>query len=184
VKSQAQRLHSLLVEHLASDATLAVDEPDVPLSPCSVAEFLESVVGPLRARAEVADVHLTIDCGGGTIQADERALGEAIFNLVANAIEATPRGGHVTLETRVLTTGEQRWVVRDTGAGLPVSQLVHFGRGGRSTKIGGSGLGVALSRAAVDRHGGRLEVESQDALGTTVTISLGRANGHDQTAAG
>ena len=86
-------------------------------SHCSVEAIIRSVVDRIEARAQDAGVHLAVDCAGGEILADASALSEALFNLVANAIEATPRGGSVSLVTRELLNGDQQWVLRDAGHG-------------------------------------------------------------------
>jgi len=175
VQSAARRLRELLVEDLAADSAQNVAERRTDTNPCCIEGLVKSVTERLEARAEEAGVQLNVDCGGGAIQAEEAALGEALFNLVANAIEATPRGGAVNLETRRLPDGHQRWVLHDTGYGITDDQLARLGLPYQSRKRGGSGLGFALARAAIARHGGLLRIESRRGSGTSITVLL--ANG-------
>jgi two-component system, sporulation sensor kinase A len=93
---------------------------------------------------------------------------------VANAIEATPPGGAVNLETQELTNGDQQWVLHDTGHGIPDDQLARLGHSFHWQKEGGSGLGVALARAAIAQHGGLMRVESHGGAGTAITIVLAK----------
>jgi signal transduction histidine kinase len=173
VQSAAHRLRELLAEDLAVfPDEMAERLPDAEL--CKVETLVKAVTERLQPRAEEAGVYLTADCGGGAILADKADLGEALLNLVANAIEAVPRGGAVNLETRELPNGDQKWTLRDTGPGIPDDQLAMLGRAFRSHKAGGSGLGLALARAAIARHDGLLRIESHSASGTSITIVLGR----------
>jgi two-component system, NtrC family, sensor histidine kinase HydH len=174
VRSAAGRLRGLLAEELAAGSVEAEPESRFEAERCNVGGLVRSAAERLEARADEAEVHLEIDCGGGTIHADRASLGEALFNLMANAIEATPPGGTVHLETRHAPNGDQQWILKDTGHGIPADQLASLGRACRTGKQGGSGLGVALARATIARHGGLLRIESEGGSGTTVTILLER----------
>jgi signal transduction histidine kinase len=175
LQAAAQRLRELLSDDLAVP-TDEVAERHVDARLCRIEALAKAVTERLQPRGEEAGVYLTVDCGGGTIPADQADLGKALFNLVANAIEAAPPGGAVNLETRELSRGDQQWTLRDNGAGIPADQLARLGQAATSRKECGSGLGVALARAAIARHGGLLGMESRDCSGTSITIFLGGAN--------
>jgi signal transduction histidine kinase len=175
VQMAARRLRELLIDDLVDDSAQSGTQQGVATSACAVQALVKSVIERLEVRADEAGVRLYVDCGGGAIQAEEVALSEALFNLVANAIEATPRGGAVTLETRELPNGDQRWTLNDTGYGLADEQLGRLGLPYPTRKNGGSGLGFALARAAIARHGGLLRIESRRGEGTSITVLL--ANG-------
>ena len=181
VQLAARRMRDLLAEDLAAEARQNPAQPHVESIACSVERLVRSVTERLEARAEEAGVRLSVDCGGGEIQGEEAGLSEALFNLAANAIEATPRGGVVSLETRMLPNGDQRWVLHDTGYGIAEDHLGHLGLPYPSRKKGGSGLGFAIARAAIARHGGMLRIESRRSSGTSITILL--ANGVGQCVA-
>jgi signal transduction histidine kinase len=172
VQSAARRMRDLLVEDLAAESVHNQGQPSVDTNACGVERLVKSVAERLGVRAEEAGVKLSVDCGGGEIQGEEAGLSEALFNLVANAIEATPRGGAVSLETRPLPNGDQRWVLHDTGYGIAEEQLGRLGLPDRSKKKGGSGLGFAIARAAIARHGGLLRIESRRGSGTSITVLL------------
>jgi signal transduction histidine kinase len=172
LRAAAQRLRQLLAEDIAQEPRTAPAAPRARLESCNVEALVRSVVERLEPRAAEAGVEVSVSCGGGAIEADEVAVGEALFNIVANAIEATPRGGTVSLSTCRSDNGEQQWVLQDTGHGIPDHQIDQLGHVGWSRKEGGSGLGFAVARATFARHGGTLRVESDGCSGTTITMRL------------
>jgi two-component system, OmpR family, sensor kinase len=112
------------------------------------------------------------------VNGDRDRLKQVFINLVANAIQYTPQGGDVFLSLQ--TIGEQaRVICRDTGPGIPAEDLPHiFERFYRAEKsrtrreTTGFGLGLSIANWIVERHGGRIEVNSQDGKGTTFAIWL------------
>ena len=113
---------------------------------------------------------------------DEHRLQQVTWNLLANAMKYTPRGGHVDVS---LERERGRAVVRvkDTGEGIDPAFLPHvfepFRQGASSTTMrSGLGLGLAIVRRLVDLHGGRIAAESGGAgRGATFTVSLPLAHG-------
>jgi len=112
------------------------------------------------------------------VHGDRDRLKQVFINLVANAIQYTPPGGEVFLSLEKI--GEQaRIICRDTGPGIPSEDLPHiferFYRAEKSRTRGrttGFGLGLSIANWIVERHGGRIEVDSQEAKGTTFAIWL------------
>jgi signal transduction histidine kinase len=115
------------------------------------------------------------------ISADYDRLNQVLSNLITNALQHTPGGGTISIETGSLT-GEARGIhisVRDTGSGISAEDLPfvfdRFWRGDKSrTGRTHSGLGLAITKQLVQAHGGKIEVQS-DGLpgkGTTFTIEL------------
>jgi signal transduction histidine kinase len=129
----------------------------------------------LSARADEAGVKLFAR-GEAAVHADPRRLKEALLNLVANSIEATPPGGEVVVEVR--PRGDQtEIVIRDTGRGMPAETLRRLGTPFFTTRDEGTGLGVVLARTAIGQHGGSLRYESEPGRGTRVTVALPRMAG-------
>ena len=91
-----------------------------------------------------------------------------------NAIDAMPRGGNLWLKSELLSAEEIQLTVRDDGAGIPEDVLQKLFEPFMTTKeVGkGVGLGLAISKGIVDRHGGKIEVESKAGHGTTFRIIL------------
>jgi two-component system sensor histidine kinase HydH len=126
----------------------------------------------LSARADDAGVRLYAQ-GDAAIEADPRRLKEALLNLVANSIEATPPGGEVVVEVRPAGDATEI-VIRDTGRGMPAETLGRIGTPFFTTRDDGTGLGVVLARSVVAQHGGSLRYESEPGRGTRVTVALPR----------
>jgi signal transduction histidine kinase len=109
---------------------------------------------------------------------DQDRLKQVIVNLVANAIQYTPSGGKVNIALRK-DNHQALLTVKDTGPGIPAADLPHiferFYRAERSRKRSensGFGLGLSIASWIVRRHGGTIEVESQEGKGTTFIVRL------------
>src|SRR6185436_8748148 len=111
------------------------------------------------------------------VQADADGLRQVLVNLVENAIKYSPGGGRVELEI-ASEDGHARFAVRDRGLGIPPSEheriFEKFFRidPNLSRGVGGTGLGLYISREIVRRMGGRLRVESEPGAGSTFLFEL------------
>lgn len=110
---------------------------------------------------------------------DRRYVERALGNLVQNAVSYTPRGGRITIGAgrEARTDGEYLVLsVSDTGPGIPAAEHTRvFEKYFRSSKdlgIRGTGLGLAIVKAVTDAHGGRLELESTEGVGSTFRMLL------------
>ncbi len=168
VEREVTRMQEILQNYLSFTRPLQRVTPTrVDLGPI-VSETLEV----LSARADDARVRLYAQ-GDATLEADPRRLREALLNLVANAIEATPPGGEVAVEVR--PAGEATEIlVRDTGRGMPPDTLRRIGTPFFTTRDDGTGLGVVLARSVIAQHGGALSYESEPGSGTRVKVTLPR----------
>jgi signal transduction histidine kinase len=137
-------------------------------------------IDEMRPQAMPGQRALKLERPSGEIKAfgDEDRIVEVVVNLVANALRFTPPGGSVTV--RVTSTDAEALIeVEDTGAGIRPDLLpVIFDRFRQAhSGHGGTGLGLALVRAMVEAHGGRVVVESQEGKGSRFTVVLPR-DGH------
>ena len=136
---------------------------------------------PDHWRRPEVDLRLVLPPALPVIETDKGKLKTVIRNLLHNALKFTERG-HVTLAADVLPTGEIRFVVSDSGRGIPpdaidsIFEMFHQvpGSGG-----GGVGLGLHIVRRFIDVLGGRVEVESELGKGTRFTITLPAPTGVD-----
>ncbi len=112
------------------------------------------------------------------VLADKVQLEQAVMNLGLNAADAMPEGGRLTLST-ALESGQVRLQVRDTGAGMSPEVQDQLFTAFFTTKLEGkgTGLGLAMVHGIVKAHGGRIEVESREGLGSTFSVWLPRAEG-------
>jgi two-component system NtrC family sensor kinase len=109
------------------------------------------------------------------LMADFDQLQQVFTNLILNAIQAMPEGGVLTLRTS-LGNGEIKVEVQDTGCGISPENMSKLFTPFFTTKreVKGVGLGLAISYGIIQRHHGRIEVQSQEGKGTTFTIYLPR----------
>ncbi|HWR34416.1 MAG TPA: ATP-binding protein [Clostridia bacterium] len=108
------------------------------------------------------------------VYCDAAQIEQVLLALVMNAIDAMPHGGNLWLAARLLPSNEVQLEVRDDGMGIPPELLSKLFEPFNTTKdVGkGVGLGLAISKGIVDRHGGRIDVESVLGHGTTFRIVL------------
>ena len=161
--------------------------------------------GKLELRSEVVNLHdiarhaaticrPEIEAKGLTLTLDLRArrhrvrgdggrLQQVLWNLLKNAAKFTPEGGAIALVTEDVDSDGLRFRVSDTGIGIPpaaLPRLFHaFEQGDRAItkQFGGLGLGLAISKALVDAHGGTIRVDSEGhGKGATFTVELPEAN--------
>jgi two-component system NtrC family sensor kinase len=128
-------------------------------------------------KAEISGVLLQVDLDRNLppLQCDSAQIEQVALALVINAIDAMPHGGNLWVSTRVLPGNEQiELQVRDDGVGIPPEILPHIFDPFTTTKeVGkGVGLGLAVSKGIVERHGGHIEVVSELGVGTTFRIIL------------
>ena len=101
------------------------------------------------------------------------ALLEQLLNgVAANAVQAMPEGGDITVSAARAGAGTVELRVTDTGHGMTGEQLARAFEPFSTTKQSGLGLGLALARRILVRHRGRIELRSEPGRGTEVTLSL------------
>lgn len=157
---------------LADAGELQIHRRAVP-----VAGLVHDAVTPLQAVAARQGVALETDVRTDGLQAhvDPQRIRQVLHNLLSNALAHTPHGGRVWVSA--VPEGELlRLEVRDTGSGIAPEHLPHvFDRLYRvqaARSGGGSGLGLSIVRKIVEAHGGEVGLESQQGVGTTVTVRL------------
>ena len=144
--------------------------------PCWVAEVVDSVFKTLHLVADEKGIRLShdgLDSLPG-IQADERRLYSAFYNLVNNALAEVPRKGSINVRGKNDPGSRQvcLWV-SDTGRGMPPEvRETLFTADTISLKAEGTGLGTKIVKDVIEAHGGQISVESQEGAGTTFLIRL------------
>jgi PAS domain S-box-containing protein len=143
-----------------------------------------------EARAKQLRLDLELRARRHRVRADAARLQQVVWNLVKNAVKFTPEGGSVTVRTEDAGADTLRITVADTGVGIEPDLLPRifaaFEQGGPATtrRFGGLGLGLAISRAIVEAHGGTLSASSPGpGRGATFCVELGGATDPDAEAA-
>jgi two-component system phosphate regulon sensor histidine kinase PhoR len=173
MRRQSDRMRNI-VQDLLELSRLEAQGGDAERIPVDVGGMLALIRKETLARPEHPEVvDLRLDSDDFLLGA-ENELHSIFFNLVSNAVKYTPPDGRVDI--RWWTDAKGGHVeVRDTGIGISPEHLPRLTErfyridAGRSRKLGGSGLGLAIVKHALQRHGGRLDVESVEGQGSTFT---------------
>jgi PAS domain S-box-containing protein len=168
-----------IVDQLLITAQLDRGSLHVTETPCDVEELCRSILEAAEARGSASDLVLDVGEDVGTLLCDESLLRQVLVNLVENAIKYSPDGGQI----EVRAEGDRanvRISVSDHGLGIPASEhervFEKFYRldADMSRGVGGSGLGLYISREIVSQLDGTLTVDSAPGEGSTFTITLPR----------
>jgi PAS domain S-box len=174
----ARRLQ-LLVDDLLDFARFDSGEFRMHPREADLAEKVQEIVDSLQPQAHDSDLFLEVQLPVSALPLafDPERIGQVLLNLLGNSIKFTPRGG--TIRVRVLAGPEDvRIEVQDSGIGiLPEHQdklFTKFFQIDPSTtrEKGGAGLGLSISKALVEAHGGQIGVESQLGSGATFWFTL------------
>ena len=177
IQRNARRLHRL-VDDLLSDA-LKLGTAELHLGRISLAGVVRTSAVEAEKAAVQSGLTFELDAGRSPLEVsgDAERLSQVIDNIFNNAIKFTPRGGHVAC--RIVHEGDEAVVrISDTGRGIPPEDLadvfVKFFRspGVQSDAIPGTGIGLAISKAIVEAHGGTIDLDSRVGVGTTFEIRL------------
>lgn len=152
--------------------------------PLDLVEIIQDAIGltrpywfnEARRTGRHIDVLFTPPEGMFLVQGSRTELREVFTNLILNAVEAMPKGGHVEFTLSTLRD-EQTWKVeiRDTGVGIPQDILPRIYEPLFTTKgADGNGMGLALSRSILKTHDAEIEVTSSPGIGTTFTLLFPR----------
>ena len=168
VAAEIERMETILHEYLSFSRPLEDLHPES----IDLAALARDVRDVLAGRADQAGVTIAVEGAATPAKGDPRRLKEALINLVANAIEATPNGGRVLLRVRATGDGAVTIAVDDTGRGIAPEHLERLGTSFFTTRAEGTGLGVVLAHSVITQHGGTLAYKSSLGLGTSAVVTL------------
>jgi signal transduction histidine kinase len=168
------RLLMRLINDILDLATIEAGYLILEIGRIDVCEMLRTVLSLTCERARSRDLQIDLRCTPdiGVVEADERRLKQALFNLISNGIKFTMPGGAITIEAErredVLLLS-----VADTGIGIaPADQARVFEKFERGVRQPGAGLGLSLVKSLIELHGGRVTIESASGCGTRITCGL------------
>ncbi len=146
------------------------------LQPVAPGSVIDQALSLVRHQAEMKGVKMVVEDFSGVpkVMADFGQLQQVFINLIVNAIQATRKGGTVTVWGRQAEGGWVALGVTDTGCGIPPENMDKLFTPFFTTKdeVRGVGLGLSVSYGIIERHGGRIEVQSELEKGTTFTVYL------------
>lgn len=127
----------------------------------------------VRPQAEQQRVHIRVEAAENlpAVHADAARLGQVLLNLVLNALDEMPHGGSLIVQIQHSTDDEVALLVTDTGCGIPENIRPRIFDPYFTTKIDGSGMGLAFCDKIVREHGGRIDVTTNK-TGTTFRVNL------------
>ena len=177
VERNAKRLQRL-VGDLLFVAQFEAGKLSLETAPTHIEDVAAESVESARPQADELGIELQLQADAvPSVNGDAGRLGQTFDNLISNALKFTPAGGRV--DVRVLDRGDRVVIeVEDTGLGIPDNEqgrlFERFFRSSAATAqaIPGVGLGLSISRAIVEGHGGSIGVRSREGHGTTFTVEL------------
>lgn len=156
------------------DGLLALSRPaSASGGPVNLRELCDEVVARLREAGHFSEVSITVE-GAGIVEGQGPRLRQVVLNLVKNAAEAAGPGGTVGVQVAPTDGGQVCLSVTDTGPGVPAESRERLFEPFFTTKPAGTGLGLAVSQAIAQAHGGSIELGAQEAKGATFTLRLPR----------
>jgi two-component system OmpR family sensor kinase len=171
----AQRMRKL-IKSLLELARLDAGQEKLKRLPFDFSKTVEDCVELIRPIAEERRVKIISELEPLEISGDSERLAQVVTNLLTNAIQYNRDGGEVRVKLKI-KDGFAALKVSDNGSGISAEDLPHvfkrFYRGDKSrTGASNSGLGLAISKAIVEAHGGTIEVASKEDAGATFRVKL------------
>ncbi len=177
------KIQTRLIEDLLDVSRMIQGRVSLTVAPLDARSVIDSAVETINSAAAAKDITIAIERPSEAIPVigDEHRLRLVVWNLLANAVKYTPKGGRIEVS---LSRDRARAILKvtDSGDGIDPSFLPHvfepFRQGTSATMRTGLGLGLAIVRRLVDLHGGRITAESAGVgQGSTFTVALPVAHG-------
>jgi signal transduction histidine kinase len=154
--------------------------PEEPLfQAINVATLVKDAINLLAAKLRNSGIHLDISLPEEhpPVEGDPKQLAQVFLNLLLNAVEAMPQGGTLTIRSAVKVNPDShqdllQLVIKDTGHGVPEKDRPYVFDPFFTRKEGGTGLGLSIVYSIVQKHNGRIEVESEFGKGSSFILSL------------
>lgn len=153
---------------------------DLQVEPVPVLDVLEKVTNTLQMQATQKDIDLSLELPKELpvhIEADPALFHQAIYNVVENAIKYTSEGGQVSVRVRTVEN-DLVFEIQDTGIGIATDDMARLfekfyrGKAREARTRQGTGLGLAIVRSIIERHHGRVWVESEEGKGSTFFLQI------------
>jgi signal transduction histidine kinase len=185
LRHETERLGAL-IEQLLAISEYDTGQTEIRREPTDINLLIRMLVGDRERLIGNRGLRLVVDAAEdlALVPADQQEIMQVMTNLLTNAMNYTPSGGVITLQTTSdMWQGLPHVIfsIADTGPGIPEDErrrmFDRFFRGivGRASGIPGTGLGLAICKEIVERHGGRLLLSTEGGKGTKVAVWLPEA---------
>jgi signal transduction histidine kinase len=169
-------LHEVRRMERTVNETLGLAGPrEVDLGLHDLNQVIRGILALTRYRLEIAGIQTTLalDEKVPVFFFDAKYMEQVLLNLIFNAVEAMPHGGELEIRTAWDTAaGQIRIEIRDEGSGIPEDTRSRVFDPFFTTKEHGTGVGLSIVYTIVREHGGEVELESAEGVGTTFVITL------------
>ena len=161
------------VDRLVRDFTDYSAPVTMERKPIDVADVLNTSLEAVGSTCVAKRINISKDLAPGPwqIQGDASRLRQSFDNLLRNAMEAQPEGGEIRVSA-TKTANELVVDISDTGPGVPPERRGELFEFGKTTKVGGSGIGLPLSQLIVESHGGSLVYKDRNGSGSGATFRV------------
>lgn len=178
LKANAENL-TAFINNILNVARVDDDQLVLQLTEANPAEVIQGAIDTMTLRAKVRDISLeyTAEKDLPTVGVDRVSIQEVLVNLLDNAVKYSKDSKKVIIKTFINKDNLVETSVQDKGVGIPTNLVPHlfskFYRDHRNrAQIGGTGLGLYLSKAIVTAHGGNIWVRSKENEGSTFSFTL------------
>lgn len=165
------------LEQMLTDILIFSRKKVVSAAKCDVAEIVEEALAilPDDVQKGLITIHKDMPAEKLLVKGDSKQLKQVFINLIANSLQAMPRGGRlgISLEKSTLDNAPAISIrIVDTGGGIPLETLNRIFDPFFTTKDHGTGLGLPIVQAIVTNHGGKLAINNQPGVGVEFTVTL------------
>lgn len=175
VMDELDRANSIITDFLSLAQSRSVNKEQ-----CQLHDIIHELSPLLWADANLRgqSIELKLAPYLPMLSLNNKEIKQVILNLSRNGMEAMEDKGQLTLETRVIPGGVELRVT-DTGPGIPLAKQEKMFQPFFTTKAQGTGLGLALCLSIIERHNGKITVESEEGCGTTFSVKFMQPAGHN-----
>lgn len=166
----ARLIEDLRTLALAESGALVLQKEATDLS-----ILIHETIASFRAQAESTGIALSVETAPAlpNVIVDPARIRQVVENLIANALQYTPRGGEIRVTVTSDTGKNVSVTIQDTGRGISPEELPHvFERFYKARDSRGTGLGLAITRSVIEAHGGKVFAESRAGQGTKIWFTL------------
>lgn len=186
VDSSGKHLLSL-INNLLNIVKIDAGKMELDMNRCSIAELMDAIVSMMDSlfKRKQITVNTFIDSAQDEVLIDVHKYKQIMCNLLSNALKYTPEGGSVSITCTAEDDSGVRVEIKDTGTGIKEEEMRDLFSGFyqadwvHNDQLGGTGVGLTLTRRLVELHGGKIGVESEVGKGSTFwfTLASQRSNG-------